>query len=304
MTFAVLLLSFNNRFLASPLLLLATVYLFDRGHVYSTMLEVYADPEELRKAYVWFTTLIAFSLNLIILFFFNESFFYYIFYFTIFHNMRQGLGVTFLYRKGEKEGMLFYKVSYYFLTIFPLLIFHFRPRQGLEQMSDAIIKSIDLSQFYPAIYNVSLYKYGLIFYCIIASIIGLIIWLKKYTRGFTSLVFFFLVYAFAFILSRNELQSYLILIASHAIPYFFLMEKRLAKTHSFDVIKKYSIVFVALTFILGGILEFYNDAIVDYFQEADVLIRALLTTPLITHFLFDGLLWKRGNERFKTFLKE
>ena len=114
-TLLVFILSFNSKFLSSSIVIFITAYLLDGGHVYSTFLEVYADPSELRKAYVWKVTLLSLFLNLAVLLFLPNYFFYYIFYFTVFHNMRQGLGVTFLYKKGEKAGMLFYKYSYYFL---------------------------------------------------------------------------------------------------------------------------------------------------------------------------------------------
>ena len=79
-TLIVFLLSFEAHFLSSTIVVLATVFLLDGGHVYSTLLEVYADPEELRKSYVWVVTIGSFFLNFLILYFFSNLFFYYIFY--------------------------------------------------------------------------------------------------------------------------------------------------------------------------------------------------------------------------------
>ena len=303
-TLIVFLLSFEAHFLSSTIVVLATVFLLDGGHVYSTLLEVYADPEELRKSYVWVVTIGSFFLNFLILYFFSNLFFYYIFYFTVFHNMRQGLGITFLYKRGERQGMLFYKGSYYFLTVVPFFLFHLRGRDSLVHLSDAIIRSVDLANYYPVSALLQAYHYGLIFYSLgVLFILGRIIVTKNW-NGFVSMVFFFLVYAFAFLISKNEFQSYIILIVSHAIPYFFLMEKRLIRTHSLTTIKKYAVLFLILMFAGGGILDYFQDSIIDLFSDIDILIRALLFTPLIDHFIFDAILWKRGNARFQAFLAD
>lgn len=299
LTFA---LSFNSAFLSSSIVLFTTIYLLDGGHVYSTLLEVYADPVELRKAYVWIVTIGSFFLNLSVLFFLPAYFFYYIFYFTVFHNMRQGLGVTFLYKKGEKEGLLFYKYSYYFLTIVPFVLFHFRKREITNQLGESILKSINIFDYFPESIINSIYQYGSFIYLVgVISIIAFIFH-KKIYRGLYSMIFFAFVYAFAFMFSRNELQSYILVIFSHAIPYYFLMEKRVAKTHSISLIRRYAPAFLILIFVFGGLFDFRRVFIIEFFYEVEILIRALVVTPLIAHFIFDAIIWKRGNERFKAFL--
>lgn len=303
-TFLVFVISFNPVFLSSTLVILATVYLLDGGHVYSTLLEVYADPEEIRKGYVWVVTFLSLVLNLLVLIFLPNYFFYYIFYFTVFHNMRQGLGVTFLYRKGIKGYAQFYKYSYYFLTVVPFLLFHFRVRDSKVKLGDAIIKSFDLSAFYSSEILAKYFQFGVIFFGIGGALILAYIYFKKQFQGLFSLIFFSFVYVFAFLISKNEFQSYIILIVSHAVPYYFLMEKRLVNTHRYNVIKKFAYMFLFFSFLAGGTLDYFHDSIIEYFDDADVLIRAILTTPLIAHFIFDGLIWRRGNERFKVFLQK
>ncbi len=295
-------LSFYTPFLTSPLVLISTVYLLDSGHVYTTMLEVYADPEELRKPYVWYVTLGSFILNAGVLFFFGKYFFYYIFYFTVFHNMRQGLGVTFLHKKGEAMGATFYKMSYYFLTLMPFLLFHLRPRLAMNRLSEAIIRPFELSPYFSWEQLARFYQWGLNSYLLGIVIIFSFLIYKKYFRGLITMIFFFGVYVFAFLLSKNEFQSYILLIFSHAIPYFFLMQKRIVKTHSLKVVKKYAGFLLITFFILGGSIDYFQNEIAGLFSEVDLLIRALLATPLIAHFIFDAIIWKRGNDRFQAFL--
>lgn len=286
----------------SPLLAMMTMYFLDGGHVYSTMLEQYFDPIERKKPYVWQLTLLAFVMNLVVALFYEEYFFTYIFYFTVFHNMRQGLGVTFLYRRGERSFAGFIKNSYYFLTLMPFLLFHIKARPA-GQMGEAIIKPLNLGQSQHLEALLPFYKFGLGFF--IAAVIGIYgyLILKKQTKGLLAMGFFALVYSFAFIISQNEFQSYIVLILSHAIPYFWLMEKRLVKTHSSGSMKKFAVIFLFLIFLTGGLIDSVHQDLLDTFDGISLLLLSLLYVPLIVHFLFDGVIWTRDNERFQLFLK-
>jgi hypothetical protein len=293
---------FTNAF-ASTAFALITIYLLDGGHIYSTLLEVVADPEEIRKRYVWLVLLGSFFLNLIIHLFFTDYFFYYIFYFTIFHNMRQGLGVTFLYRIGEARSPGLIKKFYYFLTMIPFILFHFRPAIPHGGLGDGIIKPIELSLFFGSGLFQSIFEAGVVIYLLGAVLIIGYLVLKKNMRGFFSMLFYTCIYAYAFIISDNQMKSYSMLIFSHAIPYFFLMEKRINITHRYEFIKKYAFFFVGAAFMVGGAIDYYGDHLAPDYEEFESLAVALLATPLIAHFIFDAIIWKRGNERFKSFIE-
>lgn len=286
----------------STFVIMATIYLLDGGHVYSTMLEQYFDPVERNKPYVWQLTLLAFAMNFVVAFFYEAYFFTYIFYFTVFHNMRQGLGVTFLYRRGKAAMAKFVKYSYYFLTMVPFFLFHLRERPE-NKMGEAIIKPLDFGQskYWAALEP--FYHYGLMFFIIGVVVIYGTLLLKKQTKGLLAMGFFALVYTFAFILSKNEFQSYMVLIFSHAIPYFWLMEKRLVKTHSSGSMKKFAVIFLCLIFLIGGLIDYSHRDLLDYFDDINLLVLSILYVPLISHFLFDGVIWTRDNERFQVFLK-
>jgi hypothetical protein len=288
--------------LTSSLFVLLTVYFLDGGHVYSTFLEVLADPEEVRKSYVWLTLLGAFLLNLVIHYFYSAYFFYYIFYFTVYHNMRQGLGVTFLYRLGDKLDVHFIKWGYYFLTIMPFLLFHFKPAMQEGKLGEAILRPFDLSHYAGADYLQICFRYGVVVYLVVTlSLFSFLVW-KKNTRGILSMLFFAIVYSYAFLISNNEMKSYAILIFSHAIPYYFLMEKRINKTHSLNFMQKYAWLFLLMLFTAGAAVEYYQEDLISLFEPLDSLAMALLTTPLISHFIYDAIIWKRENKRFATFV--
>lgn len=301
-TILIFAMSFYQPFLAAPITMLFVAYVLDAGHVYSTMLEVYMDPIEVKKSYIWQTTLLAFAINFVILYFLNEAFFYYIFYFTIFHNLRQGLGVTFLYRKGQKSLQALYKYGYYLITVGPLILFHFRLRPDEGRVSGAILKSIDLFSIFNHHALQIIFNVGLGIYLLLTLVTIILFIVKKNTQGLLSFIFFGIVYAFAFLISKSETQSYFVLILSHTVPYYFLMQKRVKKTHSSGSIRKHAYLIIAGLFILGGYLDYYQYVIVDFLDDIDILVRALLVTPLIAHFLFDGIIWKHNNERFRAFV--
>ncbi|MBC7713449.1 MAG: hypothetical protein H7177_08920 [Rhizobacter sp.] len=301
-TFLVFACLLTTDIMTSATFIFITVYFLDGGHVYSTLLEVVGDPVEVKKKYVWIVLLGSFFLNLVIHFFFKNYFFYYIFYFTIYHNMRQGLGVTFLYRLGEKRSAMFIKWSYYLLTIVPFILFHLRPPLNAGKLSEQILKPVDFYNFFSAHSMEIAFKTGIFFY--ITAIVFIACWLiyHKNFRGFLAMSFFTAVYAYSFLISNNEMKSYALLIFSHAVPYYFLMEKRINVTHKLNFVQKYGWIILLAIFAIGGLIDSYQEDIVFYFEPFDSLAVALLTTPLISHFIFDAILWKRGNERFQVFV--
>lgn len=287
---------------SSTAFLLLTIYFLDGGHVYSTFLEVLADPQEVRKRYVWIVLLGSFFLNLVIHLFFTDYFFYYIFYFTIYHNMRQGLGVTFLYRLGEKRSVNTVKWAYYFLTMTPLILFHTRPPLFKGTLEEALFKPIELYQIFSAQSLETAFRVGVSIYIFGAVLIATYLIFQKNLKGFLAMFFYTAIYAYAFLISGSVVKSYALLIFSHAIPYYFLMEKRLKITHKLNLIQNYAWFFLLIIFIIGGVLEYHQRDIVTLMGPMDSLALALLTTPLISHFIFDAIIWKRGNERFKAFV--
>lgn len=287
--------------MTSTAFVLVTIYFLDGGHVYSTLLEVLGDPEEVKKKYVWIVLLASFFLNFFVHFFFTPYFFYYIFYFTIYHNMRQGLGVTFLYRMGEKRAVSLVKWGYYFLTMTPFVLFHMKPPMAEGKLGEAILMPINLYNLFSAQNLETTYRAGILLYTIGALTIAGILIYQKNIRGFLSMLFFTMVYAYAFLISNNEMKSYALLIFSHAIPYYFLMEKRLGITHKLNFMQKYAWLFLLAIFAIGGVIDYYQSDIVSLFEPLDSLALALLTTPLISHFIYDAIIWKRGNERFNSF---
>jgi hypothetical protein len=281
---------------------LIIAYLIDAGHVYSTMLEVYFDPEILKKKFVYGVTIGSFLLNTLILILFPKYFFYWIFYFTVFHNMRQGLGFVFLERRQCLEYNIFVKYLYYFSTITPFILFHIRETNKIE-LSEAILKKVDITFIKNiSFFNRPFYNWMLGIY-IILFLTGVFFLFLKKQKGIPMFLFFSLVYILAFIVLKSELLAYGVLIVSHGIPYFFILEKRISLTHSLKLVREKAWIFILIFFILGGFIEYSHEDILELFSfPINQIALAMLFTPLISHFIFDSIIWRRHDSRFKLFL--
>ncbi len=294
-------LSFNNSFLNSDLTLFIIVYVLDAGHVYSTFAEVLLDPDEFRKPYVYKVIAFSFTINYLILNFDQSYFYLFIFYFTIFHNMRQGLGLVFLCQMSDQRQRLFYKISYYFLTMLPFFLFHFRDRDAHPVLGEAILKPLIVSHFISPDMIKLIYQVGLGTYILGCIFILTAAMFQKQYQALKIAIFFSIIYGYAFVFSQNEFQSYMLLIVSHAVPYYFLMNLRIEKTHSLYFFRKNAPWILALIFIFGGFFEYNHDSIYKVIPTFQKVLMALLTTPLIAHFIFDALIWKKNNKRFQIF---
>lgn len=49
-------------------------------------------------------------------------------------------------------------------------------------------------------------------------------------------------------------------------------------------------------------IDFLEDDIYDI-TDSNIYVQALFYTPLIAHFLIDGVIWKRGHEKFELLKK-
>lgn len=272
-------------------------YLVDAGHVYTTYLESFLDKNERQKTHTLEWTLLAFVLNFLIISIMPQWFYFWIFYFTIFHNMRQGLGFVFLHQSKLPINANILKSIYYYLTMMPFIIFHFSPRQSLR-LNEFLLRRIDLFNYIDHDLLISARLIFIIFYSITCILIFIYLWKVK-IEAKTSLVFFTLVYITAFLILKNEMYAYATLIFSHGIPYFFLMKKRVELTHSIKHIKKYAALYLILLVALGAYVDFIEEDITGFENLwINNFAVALFFTPLIGHFLIDGVIWKRGHQKF------
>lgn len=273
------------------------MYFIDTGHVYTTYIESLFDKEEIVKTEVWGSITLAIVLNSLIWIFLKQYFFMYIFYFTIFHHFRQGLGISLLL--GPKFNI---KNIYYFLTIIPFILYHFlTPKQNAF--------NIDTKLYYPfQISNILDDYINLITLVFVLFMAFFLIWsflYKKYSNSVLYVIFYSFLYVYAFIYKRDPILAFSTLVIAHGIPYVFLMADRIKITHGVKYVQKYSLSLCFLFVILGGTIEYFDEELV---KELPVIIKnnyfPILFIPTIAHFILDGFIWKKRNKKFMFFLKK
>jgi hypothetical protein len=265
-------------------------------------LELFFDKGEFKKKKMIFISLAAFLLNLVITFLFPGKFFIYIFYFTIFHNLRQGLGLFLIYFIGEARDRNLQKRLFYCCTIIPVLLFHFK---GQYLGSDATysIRPMDLAPYISQsnldiIFNLGAKLY-LVFYFVTLGYL-----LFKRQEAFFIYLFFTGIYSLAFLLFKNIIWGMLLLVFSHGIPYFFLFNKRINLTHSSKNVRKYSPFFILLFFSIGALFELTQEDFSGVFAfPIRNFVFAIIFYPMTVHYIFDSFIWKSGNTKYDIFKK-
>jgi hypothetical protein len=284
----------------SEVLLFLAFYFIDAGHIYSSFLELIFDKNEFKKKQMILISLFAISLNLFATYALPGNFFVYLFYFTIFHNLRQGLGVFLIYFEGSNRDREIQRYLYYFGTIIPVFIFHFK---GMYLGSDATytLRPFDLLPYFSRDYLQLIFSVLSKIYFV--AYFGILIYLiKKKQAAFFSFLFFTAIYSVSFLLFDNVIWAMLLLVFSHGIPYYFLFNKRIKLTHSSINVRKFSAFFVFLFFVIGAIFELTQEDVSGIFPpHISNIIAAIIFYPMTVHYIFDSFIWKKGNERYEIF---
>ena len=288
------------------------------GHVYSTFAKMYFDPNE-KKFSNWYWTVPLFFVSLAILWKMFLPFVYFwvfVMYFDIYHNLKQGLGIMKWYEKINKNIHKYSSFFFYFLTIFPVVIFHFRnvnvsllsfytPAEPLlpVPLDPQIITLINTKILFDNIWHLylfAIYFIGLnliVFYEIYYSLIKKV----EYNR-LLSLIYFSSIYAYSFLVSRSTLEMVVLLVSSHGIPYIFLFLKRIK-----NIKTKFNIISLVMFFVLLGtsmdllispIMESKN-SIFNNPTWLELVITIFYIVPSLCHFAWDGYLWKSKHPDIK-----
>jgi hypothetical protein len=277
-------------------------FIFDGGHIYTTYAESLCDINERILPYVKFNIFFAFVLNLLIALFAKNLFFQYIFYYTVYHNMRQGLGVSIQYNKERNKD--YFKMLYYLVTLIPFVVYHFIDNSSSFSklnVDQSAKMNLNLSQ-YKSFINLDLlfsFYYVIIF---LITIVMIYRFIKYKDYSYLSLLFFGLVYYSGFIFFKSLYYSYAILIFSHGIPYIFIMESRIKKTHSSLLFRNNSYIVIIIFIIIGILVESQNVPSSYSNNFLNALVMATFWTPTIAHFTLDSEMWKHTNLKFQTMI--
>jgi len=281
------------------------------GHVYSTFAKMYFDPNE-KKISNWYWTVPVFFVSLAVLWKMFLPFVYFwvlVMYFDVFHNLRQGLGIMKWYEKMNKSFHKYSSYVFYFLTIFPIIIFHFRNVNISFLSFYSPVEPLLPVPLDPQV--VSILNQNIVFdntchlYLFISYFVGLNIiffyeiyyaLMKKIEwNRLLSLSYFSSIYAYAFLFSRSTLEILVLLIASHGIPYIFLFLKRMknikTKFNAIALVMFFVLLGTSIDLVLSPIMESKN-SIFNNPSWFELLITIFYIVPSLCHFAWDGYLWK------------
>lgn len=304
--------------------------LTDVGHTYTTMYKTILDPVERKRSHmVWITPLFLVAFILIWRFYFNFAWFWvFVAYYTLFHNQRQGFGVMKWYESLNKRVYPATRYFYQAFTLLPVIIYHFR---DLNFALFYYIPQAPIMKMPPDKVYLDVGAWSIQFHTPYhAALVGLwflminvwILWevnnyltIKKLEiNRILALLFYGTIYSYCFLLSRDSSDILVLLIASHGLPYMYMLNKRMNLIPSITTLKKNIPIIIALLAITGGILDyFYNVIIYDYNTEYSLLknptgwqllLILLYVTPILSHFIWDSYLWKKEHPDSKHVYKD
>lgn len=269
--------------------------LLDSGHVYTTVWRTYFHkPERERLALYYYLPVALFVM------FFSWIYFEWpllgavIIYVTLFHNMRQFLGISKWYQKLNSQYDRWSNYFLYALCILPFAVYHFRhlPRTGDMYYSG------ETAFFYPN-YTLENYASRIYWLHVFAWLVheGISFRKQQEWNRLTSVAVPAVVYGTSFLLTSNEAAVIFPLVISHGASYLALNALAMERT---QLIRwgKYSLAVGAVfgTALFFGSLEFiFDDFKGDDSSTLTAGISALILTPLFCHYIYDAFLWKRSH---------
>ena len=299
----ILLLMFSPHERAWGLLALIGYVFIDSGHAYVTALRTYFQKNILlsNPRFILVPTL-CFLVFFLWAYFGQPYLWSFVIYATFYHNTRQHYGILKWY---EKLNSPIPKSSFflYFFTVMPFIGFHFKDFKysGIYHLGEFF--------FYPQPILFSLF--------LTLNSIGLLWFLWTYAQkiwqnapekpAVFAILFPALINFTCFYLGNSLDQVLLPMVAVHGIAYYFLTAKVLktneAKSRHFGI---YMLVIVLVSCGFG-FMEYFTSA---NFAEVTSpehykgrlnmsLIISLIVVPSITHYILDGMIWRKTDPEFK-----
>lgn len=291
----------------------------DVGHVYSTVWRTIFDKDELKSSNRYIVTPILLFIIISLWFHFQLPYFWsFVGYFTIYHNLRQGFGVMKWYEK-KNLSRIANNLNFYLLTFLPIILFHFRD-DSFEVLYYTSQKDFLYTEHNPFVLDLLFFNITIpnIFFLVIGSIYILSIFktiLNEIQYFYISkkieisrilyLIYFSLIYCYSFILSDNILEMSGALIASHGVPYLFMIHYSMLKTRKIPIKKTFIMVF--LVALLGGIINFIYESNMDNAYNytnlnvtlLELIIILFYVVPILCHFIWDASIWRHNNKNAK-----
>ena len=279
---------------------LICVAIIDSGHVYITMWRTWFNPY-LKPFPIKFTLIPLLILVLITTWNYLEfkGLWSFVVYFTVYHNIRQFYGLSRWYQHKYKSEKNYSNIFLYLICYTSFLAFHFRNNLTFQYYA-----SEELFIF-PNEIIFNLLK-TILWAMLTAFVIYEVIYgIQKSKIEINRIVLLILIkstYIVAFLFSSNELELIAPLILTHGLHYFALTIYAITKTKTQFTNKLYKAsIVVGIFMIFAGSMEYFFE---NYFLDTNnftflhsVLIASYLV-PLLSHFLYDAIIWKKNYFEF------
>ena len=270
------------------------VVLIDSGHVYTTFLRgpFFKNKNNFKTLSSLFGIFIFLFTWLILKIPYFWSF---IVYYTLFHHIRQYVGLIKWYNKLDHYYDSCLILFFYASVLVSMLLFHVNPNETqLFYSYPGDIKYIPSDKLFKLLLVIQLLIWAIYFFY------ACYLFLFKKVKPYKSHLFFVFAILFYFLVCLSNRQSPLVLVPilfAHGIPYILLIihsKEKLQITTS-----KFKIIFLVLGFaLMAALIEFgLQQSVIqfEYLASPDILPKvflALFLTPLIFHYVIDGYIWK------------
>lgn len=271
--------------------------LLDSGHVYATLWRTYFHARERSRTWIYKILppliFIFFLVWLIMGAAYLGSF---IVYATLFHNVRQFFGISKWYQKLNGRARVDSDLFFYFLTLAPVLMAHFRSDvQWPEIYTSGEVLIWPRPDTFLALFVI----YGMV-------ACGWVIYelsiLKKHGEWNRTLSVAFpaAIYAFSFLLGKTEAEILFPLVAAHGAAYLGLTSLSVKRVRAPKLTPRRIAFGVFATALLFGTLEvIFESQWLDFSNPVLAPFLALYLTPLFSHYVFDAILWKSSHPEAK-----
>lgn len=304
----------------SPWVWLFLVVFIDVAHVWSTLFRTYFHQfaaKEFEKE-LFIIPLMSFLVATLVYVIQANIFWRILAYIAVYHFIKQQIGFLKIYLRKEKKD-LWYKFQVlfmYFLMLYPVIFWHTNERSFFWfEKNDFISLSA------PLIEKI-LYALYLISICIY-----LVINIKRFFQKVFNLSAFFLcvitggVWFVGIIPFNNDFAFTLTNVVNHGVPYLFLIySSSLTQNYSpkykflsiFQSAKYYKrFIFMLLIVLVFGYFEeslwdlfiwhehqdvFFHNKYLVVDELTTALVVGALITPQLSHYILDGIIWKRSRK--------
>lgn len=284
------------------------IVFIDVAHVYATLFKTYFNPVErqrLKKSLI-FVPIVCFIVGVLLFNFGIKIFWSFLAYVAVFHFIRQQYGFMKLYLKSEENTNRYIEnLTIYNATLYPMLYWFLSPKKNFNWFTD--------NEFFKY-ENLFLLKIITIFYCVIIAVYALYS-IKNYIKyrqfnlpKILLVIGTYISWYMGIVYYNNDFIFTAFNVVSHGIPYMGLVYFNQKHENHLKFIPKLIYLkglafFISVILLLAFLEEYLWEVFVwnenfesiyyNYFKEWHFLVVPLLMVPQFTHYILDGIIWKR-----------